>query len=150
MVGLVGFEYKYPYSLSGGMKQRVAIARALAVNPKVLLMDEPFASVDAQTRNVLIAELLDIWEKTKKTIIYVTHNVLEAVRLADRIVVFTQRPGRIKEIITVDLPRPRDMADIKAAMLRKRILHALKEEVLDMMKKELIGLDLREIEKFIT
>lgn len=108
LVGLSNFEDHYPHELSGGMKQRVAIARALAYDPEVLLMDEPFAAVDAQTREVLQEELLHIWEKTKKTIVFVTHGIDEAVFLADRVAVMTANPGTIKEIVTINLPRPRD------------------------------------------
>lgn len=108
LVGLKNFENRYPHELSGGMKQRVAIARALAYDPDVLLMDEPFAAVDAQTRETLQEELLRIWEKTKKTIVFVTHGIDEAVFLADRVAVMTANPGTIKDIVTINLPRPRD------------------------------------------
>jgi NitT/TauT family transport system ATP-binding protein len=105
LVGLEGFERKYPHELSGGMKQRVAVARALAADPEVLLMDEPFASVDAQTRITLQEDLLQIAEATRKTIVFVTHSVEEAIVLGDRVVVFTARPGRVKEIFDVPVPR---------------------------------------------
>ncbi|SFL31905.1 ABC transporter ATP-binding protein [Pelosinus propionicus] len=108
LVGLKNFEERYPHELSGGMKQRVAIARALAYDPEVLLMDEPFAAVDAQTRETLQEELLRIWEQTQKTIVFVTHGIDEAVFLADRVAVMTTNPGTIKDIITINLPRPRD------------------------------------------
>jgi len=113
LVGLKGFEDSYIHELSGGMKQRVAIARALAYDPEVLLMDEPFAAVDAQTREVLQEELLLIWAKTKKTIIFITHSIEEAIFLADRVAVMASNPGSIKEIIDVNLARPRKLGDIR-------------------------------------
>lgn len=108
LVGLQGFEKQYPKSLSGGMKQRVAIARALATDPDVLLLDEPFGALDMQTRTVMQELLLDVWQKSPKTIIMVTHDVDEAILLADRVVVMTAHPGSVREIIKVDLARPRD------------------------------------------
>jgi NitT/TauT family transport system ATP-binding protein len=108
MVGLSGFENHYPHELSGGMKQRVGLARALASNPDVLLMDEPFAALDAQTRDIMQAELLRIWQEAKKTVLFVTHQIEEAVYLSDHVIVMTKRPGRTKKIIEIDLPRPRD------------------------------------------
>jgi NitT/TauT family transport system ATP-binding protein len=107
MVGLTNFAARYPHELSGGMKQRVAIARALAFDPEVLLMDEPFAALDAQTRETLQDELLDLWEKTGKTIVFVTHAIDEAVYLADRIAVMGTNPGRIAEMVNIKLSRPR-------------------------------------------
>jgi ABC-type nitrate/sulfonate/bicarbonate transport system ATPase subunit len=108
IVGLKGFEHDYPKALSGGMKQRVALARALANNPEILLLDEPFGALDMQTRGLMQELLLDVWQKYPKTILMVTHDVEEAVFLADRVVVMTSRPGSIKELLKVDLPRPRD------------------------------------------
>lgn len=108
MVGLEGFAKAYPKELSGGMKQRVAIARAYAVNPKVLLMDEPFGALDAQTRTQLQQELLNTWEKEQKTCFFITHDVEEAIILAQRVVIMCARPGRVKEIVDIDIPYPRD------------------------------------------
>jgi NitT/TauT family transport system ATP-binding protein len=130
LVGLKGFEEFHPGQLSGGMKQRVGIARALANNPSILLMDEPFGALDAQTRNMMQKELLRIWKETKKTVIFITHSVDEAVYLADRIIVLTGRPGRIKEIFTITTERPRDRADIDFANQRKHILAELEQEVI--------------------
>jgi NitT/TauT family transport system ATP-binding protein len=106
-IGLAGFERHYPRQLSGGMQQRVGLARALAVDPKILLLDEPFGAVDEQTRRLLQEDLLALHERTRKTVIFVTHSMDEAVRLGDRVVLMTPRPGRVQESISVDLPRPR-------------------------------------------
>ncbi|HKM41956.1 MAG TPA: ABC transporter ATP-binding protein [Methanocorpusculum sp.] len=122
LVGLAGFADSYPYELSGGMRQRAAVARALATDPAVMLMDEPFGALDAQTRNKMQRELLDIWGKTKKTVVFVTHSVDEAVYLADKIVILTPRPGTIHEIYENPLPRPRDRTSIEFAKLRKDVL----------------------------
>jgi NitT/TauT family transport system ATP-binding protein len=132
LFGLSGFEDRFPNQLSGGMQQRVAIARALAADPEVLLMDEPFAALDAQTREILQSELLRIWEKINTTVVFVTHSIDEAIYLADRIVVMTARPGRVKEIIDIDLARPRD-GDIRSSTAfnghRGRVWEALRDEV---------------------
>ncbi|BBB89594.1 MAG TPA: ABC transporter ATP-binding protein [Methylomusa anaerophila] len=130
LVGLKNFEDRYPHELSGGMKQRVAIARALAYDPEVLLMDEPFAAVDAQTRETLQEELLRIWEKTKKTIVFVTHGIDEAVFLADRVAVMTAHPGTIKEIVTINLPRPRDgiRSSAEFGWIRHKVWELLQNE----------------------
>jgi NitT/TauT family transport system ATP-binding protein len=128
LVGLKGFEERYPHELSGGMRQRVAVARALAIEPSILLMDEPFGALDAQTRNRMQHELLHIWEKTKKTILFVTHSVDEAVFLADRIVVLTHRPGRIKEIVTIPATRPRERTSEDFGQIRRHLLDMIREE----------------------
>jgi NitT/TauT family transport system ATP-binding protein len=114
LVGLAGFENQYPYQLSGGMQQRVGLARALAIHPEILLMDEPFASVDAQTREVLQEELLRIHERERKTMVFITHSIDEALVLGDRVAVMATRPGRVKEILTVNFARPRDPAAVRA------------------------------------
>jgi NitT/TauT family transport system ATP-binding protein len=110
LVGLAGFEKRFPRELSGGMQQRVSLCRALIHNPSVLLMDEPFAALDAMTREELCFELMRIWDADKKTVIFVTHNITEAILLADRVVAMTPRPGRIARIVEIELPRPRTIA----------------------------------------
>ncbi|MCK8517735.1 ABC transporter ATP-binding protein [Methanoculleus sp. 7T] len=127
MVGLSQFRDAYPFELSGGMRQRVAIARALANDPDVLLMDEPFGALDAQTRNRMQKELLSLWEQTKKTIIFVTHSVDEAVYLSDRIVVLSPRPGTIREVIEISWSRPRDRTSTEFAEVRRRVLEMINE-----------------------
>jgi NitT/TauT family transport system ATP-binding protein len=112
-VGLADFENHYPHELSGGMQQRAGLARALAVNPSILLMDEPFGAVDAQTRQLLQEELLDLWQRERKTVIFITHSMDEAVYLSDRVVVMTPRPGKVAEILDVPLPRPRVAEEVR-------------------------------------
>ena len=127
LVKLDKFANAYPHHLSGGMQQRVAIARALAYNPAVLLMDEPFAALDALTRDDMQRLLADVWRETRKTVIYVTHNVAEAVYLADRVVVMTPHPGRVKTEVPITLPRPRDPLSVEFLNAQKELLHYLGE-----------------------
>jgi NitT/TauT family transport system ATP-binding protein len=110
LVGLAGFESYYPRQLSGGMRQRVNLARALAIDPEILLMDEPFSSLDAQTREIMQTELMRIWEQGRKTVLFVTHQIDEAVFLSDKVLVFARRPGRLRERVPIELPRPRELA----------------------------------------
>jgi NitT/TauT family transport system ATP-binding protein len=131
MTGLADFRNHYPAELSGGMKQRVALARVLAFDPKVLLMDEPFGALDAQTRETMQEEVTLLWERTKKTIVFVTHDIEEAVYLGDRVVVLSARPGRIKEEVKIDLPRPRRL-EIKKSMQ----CHEYRNHVWDMIRSE--------------
>ena len=132
LVGLRGFEKSYPYQLSGGMQQRAGLARALAVNPSLLLMDEPFGSLDAQTRETLQEQLSKILEQERNTMLFVTHSIDEAIYLGDRILLMTPRPGRIREILSVEIPRPRDIsrvrADAQAVRLRGYIWEQLKQD----------------------
>lgn len=130
-VGLDGFERHYPKQLSGGMMQRVALARALANDPAVLLMDEPFGALDSQTRSLMQELLLDIWQQSNKTVLFITHDVDELILLGDRVYVMTARPGRIKEVVKVDLPRPRnvELLTSEAFMaLKRQIMHSIHEE----------------------
>lgn len=140
LVGLGEFEHHYPAELSGGMKQRVAIARSLAYDPNVLLMDEPFAALDAQTRETLQAELLRIWQQTGKTIIFITHSIDEAIYLGQRIAIMTSRPGRIKQVIEVPANLRGDTDDVRSSQafgqLRHEIWTLLREEVLKAQEQE--------------
>lgn len=134
MVGLSGFEHHYPYELSGGMQQRVNLARALVMDPKILLMDEPFASLDAQTRELMQEELLQIWAKSGKTVMFVTHQIDEAIYLSDRVVVFSGRPGRVKDSITVDIERPR-----RLGIKREPRFHALEDRIWGLIEEDVKG-----------
>ena len=136
LVKLRGFENRYPHELSGGMRQRVALARALANDPAVLLFDEPLAALDAQTRRVLQDELARIWAETGKTFIYVTHSLEEAVLLGTRVVLMTARPGRIKQVIDVKLPRPRRLTRPEEAALLERLDALLRDEVKQAMSEQ--------------
>jgi len=129
VVGLSDFAERFPHQLSGGMKQRVSIARALAVDPSLLLMDEPFGALDAQTRHLLQDELLRIWREYRKTVVFVTHSIEEAIYLSDRIVVMTARPGRVKQIVVVSEARPRDMASADMNQRQREVRAVLNEEI---------------------
>ena len=137
LVHLSKFIHAYPHQLSGGMKQRVAIARALAMQPEILLLDEPFGALDAQTRAVMQEELLEIWQKTGQSVLFVTHNVREATGLADRVYVISSRPGRIKRVYKIDVGRPRLATDPSLAAIQGRILESLGEEIAKVMQEEL-------------
>jgi NitT/TauT family transport system ATP-binding protein len=134
MIGLTDFRNHYPAELSGGMKQRVALARVLAFDPEVLLMDEPFGALDAQTRETMQEELTRLWERTGKTIVFVTHDIDEAVYLGDRVVVLTARPGRIREEVRIDLPRPRSLEIKKSAQC-----HEYRNHIWDLIRAESRG-----------
>jgi len=137
LVGLKGFENRYPRELSGGMKQRVALARALATGTEIILMDEPFGALDEQTRIIMGEELLQIWSKERKTILFVTHSIQEATMLSDRIAIMTARPGRIKKIIDIEIPRPRDPSAVEVSRLREEIWSELRTESLKALKTEI-------------
>jgi NitT/TauT family transport system ATP-binding protein len=136
MMQLTKYAEAYVYQLSGGMKQRVSIARALVLDPEVLLMDEPFAALDSQTRDLLLVELQLIWAKTNKTIIFVTHNITESVCLGDRVVVFTNRPGKIKKNIKIDYRRPRLTEDDSLKDFQRQVLYELKSEMVHSRKEK--------------
>lgn len=125
MVGLDGFEQSYPQELSGGMKQRLEVARALAVNPDMLFLDEPFGALDSITRLIMRGELLRIWEAEKKTIVFVTHDIEEAVQLADRVVVMSARPAKIQRIVEIDIPHPRDISSKRYLELRDSVFEEI-------------------------
>jgi NitT/TauT family transport system ATP-binding protein len=127
LVRLEEFADLFPHSLSGGMRQRVAVARALAFDPQILLMDEPFGALDAQTREELQEITVDVWQKTKKTVLYVTHNLSEAVFMGTRVVVFIPNPGRIREIITIDMPRPRDALSTEFIGIQRNINELIRD-----------------------
>jgi NitT/TauT family transport system ATP-binding protein len=133
LIGLTGFEKSYPHQLSGGMQQRAGLARAMAINPAVLLMDEPFGALDAQTRELMQEELLRILETEKKTMIFVTHSIDEAILLGDRVAMMSRRPGRIREVLEVDIPRPRKIISVRShpryIELRNLIWESLKQDL---------------------
>jgi len=131
LVGLTGFESRYPRELSGGMRQRVSIARALAVNPLLLLMDEPFASLDIQTREYMQDELLKIWQRERPTVIFITHSIDEAIKLSDRIAIMTPRPGRIAELKTVESSRPRDLTEPAMVHLAAEVKNWLRQQIFE-------------------
>lgn len=136
MMQLTKFAEAYTYQLSGGMKQRVSLARALVMDPEILLMDEPFAALDSQTRDLLLVELQLIWAKTRKTILFVTHNISESVCLGDRVIVFTNRPGKVKKEIEIDYRRPRLTEDNNLYKYQRQVLDELKTEVIPSWKAE--------------
>jgi NitT/TauT family transport system ATP-binding protein len=140
MLGLTPFAHAYPRQLSGGMRQRVNIARAFANDPAILLMDEPLASLDEQTKLLVQEDLLRLWDRSHKTVVYITHSLDEAIVLGDRVIVMTNRPGKIKTIVDIDLPRPRNVLDMQSNeaffSMRSRIWTALREEVLTLRKRE--------------
>ncbi len=139
-VGLHGFERLYPKQLSGGMMQRVALARALANDPAILLMDEPFGALDSQTRSLMQELLLDIWQQSHKTVLFITHDIDESILLGDRVYVMTARPGRIKEMVEIALPRPRTVEMLTSdafITIKRRIMHSIHEEAMRSVATEL-------------
>lgn len=142
-VGLSGFETYYPHQLSGGMRKRVSLAATFVYDPRILLMDEPFSALDVQTRNLMENELLELWQENRKTVIFVTHDLEEAIALADRVVVFTANPGTIKREFKIDLPRPRNVNEVrfdeKFRRLHAEIWEALREEVSRSYARQLSG-----------
>jgi NitT/TauT family transport system ATP-binding protein len=139
MVGLGGFENYYPQQLSGGMRQRANLARALAINPEILLMDEPFSALDAQTREVMQLELTRIWQHGRKTVLFITHQIDEAVFLSDRVIVLARRPGRIREIVDIDIPRPRDLSTKRTPQSTQYVDHIwrlIEREVIESIEEE--------------
>ena len=142
LVGLKGFEDAYPLELSGGMQQRVNLARALLTDPEMLLLDEPFAALDAQTREMMQLELLRIWNATHKTALFITHDIKEAIYLADRVIVFTKRPGRVKCVVDIDIPRPRDLRvkrDPQFLRYEDKIWESIQEELAGPMERLVAG-----------
>jgi NitT/TauT family transport system ATP-binding protein len=143
LVGLTGFEDAYPSELSGGMQQRVNLARALLTDPEMLLLDEPFAALDAQTREMMQLELLKIWNRDRKTALFITHDIKEAIYLADRVIVFTKRPGRVKDSIDIDIARPRDLRvkrDARFVSYEDRIWESIQEELAVKPERLLVGM----------
>lgn len=140
-VGLHGFQKRYPHELSGGMRQRVALARVLVNDPKILLMDEPFAALDAQTRTLMQEELLNVWSRDRRSVIFITHNIEEAILLGDRVFMMTARPGRIKETITVDIPRPRDVTSEPFNAIRRRVAALMEDESRRAFSQSLVASD---------
>ncbi len=143
LVGLTGFENAYPSELSGGMQQRVNLARALLTDPEMLLLDEPFASLDAQTREMMQLELLKIWNRDRKTALFITHDIKEAIYLADRVIVFTKRPGRVKTSIDIAIERPRDLRvkrDPKFVRYEDEIWESIQEELTVKPERLLAGM----------
>ena len=142
LVGLNGFEDAFPLELSGGMQQRVNLARALLTDPEMLLLDEPFAALDAQTREMMQLELLKIWGRTRKTALFITHDIKEAIYLADRVIVFTKRPGKVKRVVDIDIPRPRGLRVKRdPAFLRyeDEIWESIQEELAGPLQREVVG-----------